>query len=83
MPDGHPALLVGTTKVAFLIVGKVDRDDRAAKAPFRDGWPINHVVGDPEMGRLWAGGGGNWNCLSVDVRDIPTSPRDRVVEIAV
>ena len=66
MPDGHPTLLVGTTKGAFLIVGKVDRDDRAVKAPFCDGWPINHVVGDnPETGRLWAGGGGDWNGAGV------------------
>ena len=42
MPDGHPTLLVGTTKGAFLMVDKVDRDDRAVKAPFCDGWPINH-----------------------------------------
>lgn len=65
MPDGHPTLLVGTTKGAFLMVGKVDRDDRAANAPFCDGWPINHVVDDPETSRLWAGGGGDWNGAGV------------------
>ena len=66
MPDGHPTLLVGTTKGAFLIVGRGDHDDRAVKAPFRDGWPINHVVGDnPETGSLWAAGGGDWNGAGV------------------
>ena len=28
--------------------------------PHCDGWPINHVVGDPETGTIWAGGGGEW-----------------------
>lgn len=53
------ALLVGTTKGLFLI----DSDDRAnwsVRGPFCGGWPINHAVGDPATGTIWAGGGGPW-----------------------
>lgn len=52
-------LLIGTTKGAFLI----DSQDRATwtvRGPFCDGWPINHVIGDPDTGTLWAAGGGNF-----------------------
>ena len=52
-------LLVGTTKGLFLI-GSDDRADWSVRGPFCDGWPINHAVGDPETGMLWAGGGGDW-----------------------
>lgn len=58
-------LLVGTTKGAFLIEGGQDRSGWAVKGPFCDGWPINHVVGDPETGRIWAGGGGDWHGAGV------------------
>jgi hypothetical protein len=27
------------------------------KGPFCDGWPVNHLIGDPATGLLWAGGG--------------------------
>jgi hypothetical protein len=54
-------LLVGTTKGAFLICGGNDRSGWAIQGPYCDGWPINHVVGDPETGTLWAGGGGEWH----------------------
>jgi hypothetical protein len=52
-------VLVGTTKGVFLIRS----DDRAAwtlRGPLCDGWPINHVVGDPDTGVLWAAGGGEF-----------------------
>jgi hypothetical protein len=54
-------LLVGTTKGAFLICGGNDRSGWAIQGPYCDGWPINHVIGDPETGTLWAGGGGEWH----------------------
>ena len=55
------SLLVGTTKGAFLICGDNDRRGWAIKGPYCDGWPINHVIGDPETGTIWAGGGGEWH----------------------
>jgi hypothetical protein len=54
-------LLVGTTKGAFLISGGYDRSGWTIQGPYCDGWPINHVIGDPETGTLWAGGGGEWH----------------------
>ncbi len=53
-------ILLGTTKGAFLAHGGADRSGWAVSGPFCDGWPINHVVGDPDTGTLWAGGGGDW-----------------------
>ena len=52
-------ILVGTTKGAFLISGNSHRGDWTVNGPFCDGWPINHIVGDPATGLLWAGGGGD------------------------
>ena len=53
-------LLVGTTKGAFLLDGGTDRSGWRISGPHCDGWPINHVIGDPETGTIWAGGGGDW-----------------------
>jgi photosystem II stability/assembly factor-like uncharacterized protein len=61
MPLDGLTVLVGTTKGAFLISGGEDRSGWAVTGPFCDGWPINHVIGDPETGTLWAGGGGDWH----------------------
>ena len=65
MVDGIPTILLGTTKGAFLIAGDADRKDWKIKGPFCEGWPINHIIGDPETGRLWAGGGGAFNGAGV------------------
>jgi hypothetical protein len=54
-------LLVGTTKGAFLISDDNDRRGWVIQGPYCDGWPINHVIGDPETGVIWAGGGGEWH----------------------
>ena len=53
------AILLGTSKGAFL-VGEGSQG-WAATGPFCDGWPINHVIGDPDTGTIWAGGGGDWH----------------------
>ena len=58
--DGVTVLL-GTTKGSFLISGSAERDGWRVSGPGCDGWPINHVVGDPGTGTLWAGGGGDWH----------------------
>jgi hypothetical protein len=58
-------LLVGTTKGAFVLDGDEDRSRWAVRGPYCDGWPINHVVGDPRTGAIWAGGGGDWSGAGV------------------
>ena len=52
-------LLVGATKGAFVLRSD-DRKTWMVSGPHCGGWPINHVLGDPETGRLYAGGGGEW-----------------------
>ncbi len=59
------SVLVGTTKGAFLISGGRDRSGWSVKGPFCDGWPINHMIGDPQSGTIWAGGGGDWHGAGV------------------
>jgi photosystem II stability/assembly factor-like uncharacterized protein len=54
-------LLVGTTKGLFVIAGDPDRSGWEVSGPHCQGWPINHAVGDPETGTIWAGGGGDWH----------------------
>ncbi|MDN5804901.1 MAG: glycoside hydrolase, partial [Microlunatus sp.] len=58
-------LLVGTTKGAFILDGDPDRSSWAVRGPYCDGWPINHVIGDPATGTIWAGGGGDWSGAGV------------------
>ena len=53
-------ILVGTTKGVFLIDGTADRTAWSLRGPFCNGWPINHVIGDPKTGILWAAGGNDW-----------------------
>ena len=53
-------LLLGTTKGVFLVDGTEDRDGWRVRGPFCNGWSISHVVGDPETGTIWAGGGGDF-----------------------
>ena len=60
-----PRLLIGTTKGAFILDGSADRADWSVRGPYCDGWPINHVVGDPATGTIWAGGGGDWHGAGV------------------
>ncbi|MGB5558077.1 MAG: exo-alpha-sialidase [Paracoccaceae bacterium] len=56
-------ILVGTTKGAFLLHEKPD--GWRANGPHCDGAPINHVIGDPATGTIWAGGGGDWHGAGV------------------
>jgi photosystem II stability/assembly factor-like uncharacterized protein len=53
-------LLIGTKKGAFLLDGTPTRDDWHLRGPFCVTWPINHVVGDPATGTIYAGGGNEW-----------------------
>lgn len=61
----HVSLVVGTTKGAFLIHGDADRSDWDIRGPFCGGWPINHAIGDPVSGTIWAAGGGEWHGAGV------------------
>jgi photosystem II stability/assembly factor-like uncharacterized protein len=65
MSDSDVTVLVGTTKGAFLVSGGNDRSRWKVSGPFCDGWPVNHIVGDPVTGTLWAGGGGDWHGAGV------------------
>lgn len=58
-------VLAGTTKGAFLISSDNAREKFSVQGPFCDGWPINHMVGDPKTGHIWAGGGGDWHGAGV------------------
>ncbi len=58
-------VLVGTTKGAFVLRGDDGRGGWQVSGPHCGGWPINHVIGDPATGRLWAGGGGEWQGAGV------------------
>ncbi|WP_146589797.1 WD40/YVTN/BNR-like repeat-containing protein [Puniceibacterium confluentis] len=53
-------LLVGTTKGGFLLRSDPKRQDWSLSGPFCSGWPINHAIGDPATGYLWAAGGNDW-----------------------
>ena len=52
-------VLVGTTKGAFVLHQQPD-GAFTVSGPHCDGWPINHVIGARDTGKLWAGGGGDW-----------------------
>lgn len=58
-------VLVGTTKGAFLLKSDAARGAFVVKGPYCEGWPINHVVADPDTGHMWAGGGGEWHGAGV------------------
>ena len=53
-------LLVGTTKGTFLLSKSDAATDWSVSGPHCDGAPINHVIGDPATGMIWAAGGGEW-----------------------
>ena len=58
-------LLVGTTKGAFLLTSAHDRESWSLTGPHCEGWPINHAIGCPDTGSIWAAGGGEWNGAGV------------------
>ena len=53
-------VLLGTSKGVFLLESDAARRDWQVRGPFCDGWSINHVIGDPDSGTIWAAGGGEW-----------------------
>jgi hypothetical protein len=63
--SGLPTILLGTTKGAFILEDADGSGRPALRGPFCDGWPINHVLGDPRTGRIWAAGGTAWHGTGV------------------
>ena len=53
-------LLIGTTKGLFTASSGADRRDWTVDGPHCGGWPVNHAIGDPRTGTIWAGGGGDF-----------------------
>lgn len=58
------SLLVGTTKGLFLVTSE-DRSEWSVDGPHCNLWPINHAIGDPGTGVIWAGGGSDWEGAGV------------------
>ncbi len=58
-------LLVGTTKGLFLLESDAGRQNWQPRGPYCDLWSINHAIGDPETGTLWAAGGDGWSGAGV------------------
>lgn len=52
-------VLVGTTKGVFVLRQQPD-GAFTVSGPHCDGWPINHVIGQPSTPNRWAAGGGEW-----------------------
>ncbi|WP_425099482.1 exo-alpha-sialidase [Tropicibacter sp. S64] len=57
---GKVIVLAGTSKGLFLLTSDAARQDWAVSGPHCGGWGINHAVGDPDSGMLWAAGGGEF-----------------------
>ncbi len=53
-------LLVGTVKGVFIFESNESRTGWSLRGPYCEAWPINHVIGDPASGTIYAGGGGTW-----------------------
>ncbi len=65
MASGNLTVLLGSTKGVFLLAGGQGRAGWKPSGPYCNGWPINHVIGDPATGMLWAGGGGDFHGAGV------------------
>ena len=61
----QPALLIGTTKGAFILSPEPGSHEWRVDGPHCDGWTINHVIGDEDTGAIYAGGGGAWEGAGV------------------
>jgi photosystem II stability/assembly factor-like uncharacterized protein len=53
-------ILLGTRKGAFILESTDGRKSFSLNGPFCEAGPINHVIGDPESGTIYAGGGNPW-----------------------
>jgi photosystem II stability/assembly factor-like uncharacterized protein len=53
-------VLIGTKKGTFILESDEARRAWSLKGPFCATWPIQHVIGDPETGTIYAAGGNAW-----------------------
>ena len=53
-------VLVGTKKGVFILESDPARREWAARGPFCEHWPVQHVIGDPASGRIYAAAGSEW-----------------------
>ena len=53
-------ILAGTKKGVFILESDAERRSWDLRGPYCDTWPMNHAVGDPETGTIYAGGGNEW-----------------------
>jgi len=53
-------VLVGTKKGVFIAESDQNRSNWTLRGPFCETWPINHVVGHPDTGAIYAAGGNGW-----------------------
>ena len=52
--------LIGTKKGAFILQSDAARRSWTLRGPYCGAWPIQHMVGDPQTGVIYAGGGNEW-----------------------
>ncbi len=53
-------VLVGSKKGAFILESDAARRTWSLRGPFCETWPMNHVIGHPATGAIYAGGGNAW-----------------------
>lgn len=53
-------VLLGTKKGAFILESDARRRSWELRGPFCETWPLNHVIGDPSNGVIYAAGGNEW-----------------------
>ncbi|MDB5642848.1 MAG: glycosyl hydrolase repeat-containing glycosyl hydrolase [Hyphomicrobiales bacterium] len=53
-------VLLGTKKGVFILESDESRRSWALSGPFCETWPIQHAIGDPATGAIYAGGGSEW-----------------------
>ena len=53
-------VLVGTKKGVFILDSDERRRNWKLNGPYCETWPIQHAIGDPVTGAIYAGGGSEW-----------------------
>ena len=53
-------VLLGTKKGAFILESNAPRRSWELRGPYCETWPLNHVIGDPATGTIYAAGGNEW-----------------------